>query len=329
MLFSIIVPIYKVEKYLKQCVNSILTQSFADFELILVDDGSPDNCPQICDDYLEIDNRIKVVHKQNGGLVSARKAGLEVAEGEYVVNVDGDDFVKQGYLEEFASSIKEHSADIISVGFIEECEGVEKESVEPIVLEGFYDKEKLEKEVFPHLFKNINGYGIHSTLCGKALKKSLVEPVQKSVDNSIVVGEDYVCFKPCVYLANSMFVSKKCLYVYRNNPKSITQNKKAYDLYGVEKRIEVIKKHVDLNTFDFNNQISRLITHSLFNAVCSQFYRQEKYSVIKKELKQVLKKPIYKDAIKNCKTKNKKLWFARFALRYKMFWLMKLYSKIK
>ena len=83
-LISIIVPIYKVEKYLHRCVESILSQSYSSIEVILVDDGSPDKCPQICDEYAEKDNRVKVVHKNNGGLVSARKAGLEIAEGEYI-----------------------------------------------------------------------------------------------------------------------------------------------------------------------------------------------------------------------------------------------------
>ena len=77
--FSVIVPIYNVEKYLKQCVDSILNQTYKDFELILVDDGSPDNCPAICDEYAQTDSRVKVIHKQNGGLVSARKAGSEIA----------------------------------------------------------------------------------------------------------------------------------------------------------------------------------------------------------------------------------------------------------
>lgn len=83
-MFSVIVPIYKVEKYLSQCIESILNQSYKDFELILVDDGSPDGCSSICDEYKKRDNRVKVVHKKNGGLVSARKAGLKIAQGEYI-----------------------------------------------------------------------------------------------------------------------------------------------------------------------------------------------------------------------------------------------------
>lgn len=90
--FSIIVPIYKVEKYLEICIDSIIGQSFCDFELILVDDGSPDTCGEICDRYSSSDTRVKVVHKENGGLSSARNAGLDIATGKYVIFIDSDDF---------------------------------------------------------------------------------------------------------------------------------------------------------------------------------------------------------------------------------------------
>jgi len=96
--FSIIVPIYKVEQYLPQCVDSILSQSFCNFELILVDDGSPDNCPDICDEYALKDSRIKVIHKINGGLSSARNAGISNAVGEYIIFIDSDDFWKSNEL---------------------------------------------------------------------------------------------------------------------------------------------------------------------------------------------------------------------------------------
>lgn len=90
--FSIIIPIYNVEPYLKKCVDSILCQQFIDFEVVLVDDGSPDNCPLICDDYARRDSRIKVVHKKNGGLSSARNAGIRVSEGMYIIFIDSDDY---------------------------------------------------------------------------------------------------------------------------------------------------------------------------------------------------------------------------------------------
>lgn len=92
MKFSVIVPVYNVEEYLDECVLSVLNQSYEDFELILVDDGSPDNCPKMCDYYAENDSRIKVLHKDNGGSSSARNAGIELAEGEYIIFIDSDDF---------------------------------------------------------------------------------------------------------------------------------------------------------------------------------------------------------------------------------------------
>lgn len=90
---SIIVPVYKVEPYLHRCVDSILAQTFTDFELILVDDGSPDNCGAICDEYAAKDSRILVIHKENGGLSDARNAGLDIAKGEYIGFVDSDDYI--------------------------------------------------------------------------------------------------------------------------------------------------------------------------------------------------------------------------------------------
>ena len=90
---SIIVPVYNVEKYLDRCMESLLNQTLKDIEIILVDDGSPDNCPQICDEYAKKDSRVKVVHKVNAGLGYARNSGLDVASGEYVAFVDSDDYV--------------------------------------------------------------------------------------------------------------------------------------------------------------------------------------------------------------------------------------------
>ena len=92
-LISVIVPIYNVEKYLARCVDSIVNQTYKNLEIILVDDGSPDSCPDICDVWKEKDDRIKVIHKKNGGLSDARNAGLDIAQGEYVAFVDSDDFI--------------------------------------------------------------------------------------------------------------------------------------------------------------------------------------------------------------------------------------------
>lgn len=109
---SIIVPIYKVEKYLPRCIDSLLRQTYPDFELILVDDGSPDGCGAICDRYAQLDSRIRVLHKSNGGLSDARNAGMALATGEYLAFVDSDDWVADHYLEQLYRSLLETGADI-------------------------------------------------------------------------------------------------------------------------------------------------------------------------------------------------------------------------
>ena len=117
MFFSVIVPVYRVEKYLPACIESVLNQTFGDFELILVDDGSVDRCPVICDDYKEKDERIKVIHKTNGGLASARRAGIRIAEGEYVFNLDSDDLIENDTLECAYNIIKETNCEIVSFSY--------------------------------------------------------------------------------------------------------------------------------------------------------------------------------------------------------------------
>ena len=113
---SVIVPVYNVEKYLHECVDSILTQTFTDFELILVDDGSPDNCPVICDEYASKDKRIKVIHKENGGGAQSRNVGLDCSRGAYIGFVDSDDHILPDMYEKMFCRIEEEQADIACCG---------------------------------------------------------------------------------------------------------------------------------------------------------------------------------------------------------------------
>ena len=114
---SIIVPVYQVEKYIRQCIDSILAQTFTDFELILVDDGSKDNSGKICDEYAEKDKRIRVIHKENGGLSDARNKGLDNAAGKYFMFVDGDDYIAPNMAECLHNSILKADADIAACNY--------------------------------------------------------------------------------------------------------------------------------------------------------------------------------------------------------------------
>lgn len=115
-LISVIVPVYKVEKYLERCVESIRRQTYSNLEIILVDDGSPDRCPEICDGYVKLDSRIQVIHKKNGGLSDARNAGIEIAKGKYIGFVDSDDYIHPEMYENLYKAIVKYRADISVCG---------------------------------------------------------------------------------------------------------------------------------------------------------------------------------------------------------------------
>ena len=122
-LISVIVPIYKVEKYLDKCVESIVNQTYKNLEIILVDDGSPDSCPQMCDQWAQKDQRIKVIHKQNGGLSDARNAGMKIATGEYVAFIDSDDYIACEFVEKLYDTMTKEQSDIVECAVIKFNEG--------------------------------------------------------------------------------------------------------------------------------------------------------------------------------------------------------------
>ena len=116
-LISVIVPVYKVETYLNNCIKSIVNQSYSNIEIILVDDGSPDNCPALCDEWAKKDKRIKVIHKKNGGVSSARNSGLDLASGKYIGFVDGDDFIHKDMIDYLYKAMDSDSSQMASCGY--------------------------------------------------------------------------------------------------------------------------------------------------------------------------------------------------------------------
>lgn len=180
---SVIVPVYKAEKYLHRCVDSILAQTFTDFELILVDDGSPDNSGAICDEYAAKDNRVKVIHKENGGASDARNKGLDVAIGELLCFADSDDIVDNNFLEIF----NEKDADIVVQGFfrndIDDGNG-RKEGYVPIE-EGFFDTNNVDK--FIDIICKANNIGY---LVTRAFKREIIERKHLRLNTEYKLRED-------------------------------------------------------------------------------------------------------------------------------------------
>ena len=214
---SVIVPIYGVEKYLRQCVESIVTQNYQDIEIILVDDGSKDSCPAICDEYANMYSVIRVLHKTNGGLVSARKAGVEAATGQYVAFVDGDDYVDHNMYEKICAIARSTNSDIVVTGF--------KFMYPERMLEwndalqsGLYTKSDLETKVYPIMMCHDNTLErkMAPAVWNKLFKRELLERVLFGVPETIKDGEDAAITYPCMLLAEKVFFSlEEHAYNYR------------------------------------------------------------------------------------------------------------------
>ncbi|NJB70292.1 glycosyltransferase involved in cell wall biosynthesis [Saonia flava] len=221
---SVIVPIFRIEKYLPKCIDSLLDQSFSDFELILVDDGSPDGCPKICDDYARLDSRIKVVHKENGGLLSARKAGLENAEGKYVSFVDGDDWVDKFYLDILHKLAEANNSDLVVTGYFREFDG-KIETVKSKFV-GNYDYDELQSTILPNAIYNGHfcEHGISTYVWNKLFKKSLLSEVLYDVPNEIIMGEDAAITYVYLSISKKITISKIPIYYYRQRHDSIVKS---------------------------------------------------------------------------------------------------------
>lgn len=168
-LISVIVPIYGVEKYLNQCVESIVRQTYRDLEIILVDDGSPDTCGAICDEWVSIDKRIKVVHKENGGLSDARNAGLQIATGELISFIDSDDYIEPLFFEALYNAMKETGAEIAECGTRYVSEDGEELKIRTA--------QNGEFDTITALTKLIHQQGLHQTVWNKLYRREVIDGI--------------------------------------------------------------------------------------------------------------------------------------------------------
>jgi len=304
--FSFVVPIYNVERYLNICIDSVISQTFDDFECILVDDGSTDASGQICDAYAAEDQRIKVIHKENGGLVSARKAGAAVAMGEYIICLDGDDSIELDLLESCNQVLLDFSfPDVVCFDFFR-CVNEKKYPQAINIHEGFYTQESFAG-YYQSLLRNNKGQYLTYNVWGKAFKRDLYLKYQNKVDNQIRLGEDMCVTIPCLFYAKTIYFLKKPLYNYRINNNSMTRSRKKGFLWSdVSNRIEHFSMVLPLEQHDFYHQLCRSTVHSLFNVMLSYIQTQNSYQQIYFEINHNLQSPCFAEYIKHCRFSNLK-----------------------
>ncbi len=235
---SIIVPVYNVEKYLSRCVDSVLNQTYKNLEIILVDDGSKDGSPQICDGYKNKDSRIKVIHKQNGGLSSARNAGLDVAKGDYVAFVDSDDWIETDFIERLRTLIVETNSDMSACTFCRTKGDVAKRLCFDKDVEFIIDKK------FDFVFSE-NSYAGYA--CNKMFKRDIFEKKKLRFDESIFNGEDFPFVLEYLQYAQKIAFTREDLYYYYFRETSIMQSVRLTErfvtiLYAREKALAFLKE---------------------------------------------------------------------------------------
>ena len=275
---SVIVPVYKVEKYLDKCVESIVNQTYKNLEIILVDDGSPDNCPAMCDAWAEKDERIKVIHKENGGVSSARNAALEVATGDYIGFVDSDDWIEPDMYEYLVSLILDNDAQIACVQELtvdeNNCSNVEISN----------DDEIIEK----YDYIGILSHDVTPYLCTKLYSKCLFDDLP-DLPTNLKMSEDamlnHFLFKKCKTMVWS---NQKKYYYFRHSESAIagcitdrliTDSMKAYD---------IMEEDVDPQSEEYRYYVKNIVMSDIFllnsvirNQKCLDRYEELRRDILK------------------------------------------------
>lgn len=301
-MFSVIVPIYKVEKYVRQCIESILNQTFSDFELILVDDGSPDNCPRICDEYAKKDDRIKVIHKKNGGLVSARNAGVQNATGDYICYVDGDDWIKEELLENvYQKGIKDKEPDMVVFGAIRQFEDHQVE-IPSGSSEGVYNKDRLQNEVYPYMMydnrKSFCSGLVFPVAWNKIYKKDLLKE-HYCQEERIKMGEDNAFIFECLYASNKVVFLDDHLYIYNQlNSESFIHSYDSNRFENNQLLTGYIEKRLGGENEVLDSQINAFKAYWLIMAVFHEMKSGRKIGEARKHIKEEIEKTKVLDGIK-------------------------------
>lgn len=274
-LISVVVPVYKVEKYLDKCVESIVAQTYNKLEIILVDDGSPDKCPVICDEWAEKDSRIVVIHQQNAGLSEARNAGVRAASGRYIGFVDSDDYIAHNMYETLYSAIKKYDADIAicNLIYLDEYGNPVDENIKSPIKNELLNKE----QAFQKLDMRNTNYWYYVTACNKLYKKEILEKVAFRVGK---INEDEFSIHLFFDIASKIVTIDDSLYFYIQHKGSIMT------ATFTQKRFNIIEAYFERYNFFCKKNYIKLAdtTLILIYAILLQFMTIREVRSYKKDL---------------------------------------------
>ena len=317
-LISIVIPVYKVEQYLDRCVESIVNQTYKNLEIILVDDGSPDNCPKMCDEWAKKDKRIKVIHKKNGGVSSARNAGIELASGEYLQFVDSDDYIDVSFSESLLSGYESNDVDLICGGYKLVTLGNKTQIFTP------------KKYVGCSIFENSDKFlgfvmdGLNDVLHNKLFKTSIAKKIK--FDTSLPLGEDRKFNLDYLRLIeNKVGFVDNCGYNYVYNTSSAIHKKRdnAFDLLytGLNNLFDFVKsKFIDYKCDDYYHFVGGFVV-----AVLCTTPKQ----LIKTNITRIKKLECIREYLQEFKPKSRKEKIRKWLIKHNCYKLLMGLSKIK
>lgn len=329
-MISVIVPVYNAEKYIHKCVDSILNNTYSDIELILVDDGSPDSSPAICDEYAKRDSRVKVIHKENARASAARNDGMKIAQGKYIAFVDSDDWVEKDMFEKMLSTAETHDVDMVMCDITKR--GTSDVKISQPARDGFYNREQMETELFGSLimFENIE-FPITISNCVLLIKKELVDKNNIRYDEDIHYCEDALMGPKLLYHCQSFYYMKgSYFYNYRTNNQSTSQtfNKNKWTHYlRINARLtEYFGKD---SKFDFSRQLKINLLYFALNVlsnICASDDTDKKQKV-----KEIMNHSEVRKLFKGFKIPNTSTGLKIIVLmvKYRLSGLYCLYSKLR
>lgn len=317
---SIVVPIYNVEKYLYRCVDSILNQSYQNLEVILVDDGSPDNCGKICDEYAVKDSRVKVIHKYNGGLSDARNYGLNYASGQYIIFIDSDDYIEKQLVERALGEIEKQDADVVIWGyfadFVDDNESL-IDSQKRVPKKQVYDSKDSSFKVYSDLVGFI-GYAWN-----KMYRTDYLKTNNFKFEKGLSLVEDIVFNSPALSNCKKVVFLNEAYVHYMQRPRDTLGTKYYSDFFELKKRalsaidrlFEAWKVPVPIG-----NKIIANIGFSNINTALKMISQSSN----KRELKRGLTQSIIEDNItikvmKNYKPTSRKHFFLYYMIKWKQY----------